>query len=193
MNREIMWSPWDTPGLEHLHLTLNEDGVIADGEIMTTLFEERPMRLRYHVECDAGWRVRGVRVTMQAGQRSVDLRSDGAGQWTTSGGDILPALDGCIDVDIMATPFTNTLPIRRLGLQPGESADLNVAYISVPSLEAVMSPQRYTCLESRPDGGLYRYQSVSSGYTNDLPVDADGLVIDYPGIWRRVWPVNGKG
>ena len=42
---------------------------------------------------------------------------------------------GCIDVDIRATPFTNTLPIRRLALQPGESRDLRMAFIDVPGLD----------------------------------------------------------
>jgi hypothetical protein len=86
----------------------------------------------------------------------------------------------------MATPFTNTLPIRRLTWQPGDSAELNMVYVKLPTLEVVPTPQQYTCLESGPDGGLYRYESVTSGYTNELPVDAEGLVIDYPGIWRRV-------
>ena len=37
-------------------------------------------------------------------------------------------LVGCEYVDISETPFTNTLVIRRLGLTPGESADISVAY-----------------------------------------------------------------
>ena len=39
-----------------------------------------------------------------------------------------------IDVDISATPFTNTLPIRRLGLQPGEFAELDVAFVDAPAM-----------------------------------------------------------
>jgi hypothetical protein len=45
--------------------------------------------------------------------------------------------------------------------------------------------QRYTCLEPQ----LYRYESVESGYTANLKVDTDGLVLEYPEAWRRVWPV----
>ena len=37
-------------------------------------------------------------------------------------------LVGCKYVDISETPFTNTLVIRRLGLTPGESADISVPY-----------------------------------------------------------------
>ena len=50
----------------------------------------------------------------------LHLESDGEGHWQENGKD-RPDLHGCIDIDIQATPFTNTLPIRRLGLKTGES------------------------------------------------------------------------
>ena len=31
----------------------------------------------------------------------------------------------------------------------------------------------------------FRYRSLSSGFTADLTVDADGLVVEYPPFWRR--------
>ena len=49
-------------------------------------------------------------------------------------------------------------------------------------------PQRYTCLEVSPDGGRHHYEALSRGFTAELPVDRDGLVIDYPAAFRRVWP-----
>ena len=114
--------------------------------------------------------------------------ADGAGRWTTASGDALPVLDGCIDVDISATPFTNTLPIRRLALHPGEARDLDVEYVSVPDLAVMLDGQRYTCLERGTQGGLYVYASLDSAFRADLAVDADGLVLDYPELFRRVWP-----
>jgi len=184
-----MWSPVDTPGLEHLRLTINASEIVADGEIITTQFDDRPLRIDYWIQCDARWRVRQLRVSAEGSEPlAIILASDGNGHWTDENGTSRSDLDGCIDIDIMATPFTNTLPIRRLEWQPGASAELNVVYVTLPTLEVVSTPQRYTCLESRPDGGLFRYESVTSGYTNELPVDGDGLVIDYPGIWQRTWP-----
>jgi hypothetical protein len=194
VEREVMWASSDGPGLEHLRLALNEDEIIADGEIITTMFTERPLRIDYWIRCDAQWRVREVRVAAPGDeQTAVNLRVEGAAQWATGRGGAQSELDGCIDVDIIATPFTNTLPIRRLSLHPGESKSLRIAYITVPDLKVVAVSQRYTCLESGPDSGLYRFESLESGYTNELPVDADGLVIDYPGIWRRVWPIKAGG
>ena len=31
---------------------------------------------------------------------------------------------------------------------------------------------------------MYRYESLKSGFTAELKVDEDGLVIDYPDIFR---------
>jgi uncharacterized protein len=115
------------------------------------------------------------------------LLADGEGRWKRGGGESMPELDGCIDVDILATPFTNILPICRLGLEPGESEELTVTYVRVPELLVGPEKQRYGYLEAQADGGLYRFEALPSGFTAELPVDADGLVIDYPGLFRRAW------
>ena len=45
--------------------------------------------------------------------RAIELRADGRGHWADAAtGSPLP-LDGCVDIDIYPSPFTNTLPIRR--------------------------------------------------------------------------------
>jgi uncharacterized protein len=113
----------------------------------------------------------------------IELLADGEGRWKRRGGEPVPELDGCIDVDISATPFTNTLPIRRLGLHPGESADVDVAYVRLPEPLVGAESQLYGCLEARADGGIYRLEALPSGFTAELPVEAEGLVIDYPGLF----------
>lgn len=55
-----------------------------------------------------------------------------------------------------------------------------------PNLTISPAQQRYTCLESGPDGGRYLYESVTSGFKAELTVDVDGLILDYPGVWERV-------
>jgi uncharacterized protein len=185
--REVMWSAWDDPGLGHLRLAMRNDGVVADGMVLGAT-EGRSFRIAYEVHCDADWRVRAVRVGVPGEPPGVDLYSDGKGNWTTSDGMALPGLRGCLDVNISVTPFTNTLPIRRLGLAPTKSAELSVAYVKGTELQAWPEPQRYTCLEKGDGGGLYRFLSLDRGFTADLPVDADSLVVDYPGLFRRVLP-----
>jgi hypothetical protein len=187
VEREVMWTPWERPGLEHLRLVTSDGGVVANG-LVIGLETGRLFRIGYEIRCDGQWRVREVRAAAPDSERPVlELLADGEGRWKRGGGESVPDLDGCIDVDISATPFTNTLPIRRLGLKPGESEELAVAYIRVPELLVGPERQRYGCLEARAGGGLYRFEALPSGFSAELAVDADGLVIDYPGLFRRAW------
>lgn len=184
-----MWAPWAGAGLEHLQLVVSAHSVFADGLVIGTRGESA-FRLRYELRCDAEWRTRRITATLGAGadERRLQLFADGEGRWTTEIGDRLSALDGCLDVDISVSPFTNTLPIRRLRLAPEESAEIAVAYLEVPSLELAVVTQRYTCLQDEVAGGLWRFEAPDAGFTADLQVDGDGLVLDHPLLFRRVWP-----
>jgi hypothetical protein len=92
------------------------------------------------------------------------------------------ALAGAIDVDFSASPFTNTLPIRRLDLDVDDEADLVAAYLSFPDLELLPDPQRYT----RLDEDRYRFESLDSDFAADLTVDARGFVLEYSGLFERL-------
>lgn len=189
--REVMWAPVGAPGIELLCLGCDGAGVEAEG-LVVGVANGRAFRLSYEVRCDARWRVREVRVTSLDGGGGLHLLADGAGGWTTGDGRPLPALGGCVDVDLAATPFTNTLPIRRLGLRPGESAEVAVAWIAVPELSVEAGRQCYARLEDREGAGRYRFEASPSerlpaGFVAELEVDGDGVVIDYPGLFRRVW------
>ncbi|MFC6827157.1 putative glycolipid-binding domain-containing protein [Halopelagius fulvigenes] len=189
MNRDVFWSPAAGVGIESLHLIEDSAGVAAEGVVVGSV-DGTSFRARYEVECDRRYHTRRVDVTTLGQEpESMTLRADGEGRWTDGRGAEVSALRGCIDVDISATPFSNTLPIRRLELGQNESAEVQVAYISVPELRVEAASQRYTCLDPiDEDGGRYRYESVSSGFTAELPVDSDGLVVDYPGLFDRVSP-----
>lgn len=186
MDRDVIWVAVEQPETEHLRLTYRHDGVVADGLIIG-LDDNTPFRLRYTVRCDEGWRVREVTIGMIDGERSLHLIGDGEGRWTDGAGNALPALDGCIDIDISATPFTNTLPMRRHTWQPGESAEFSMAYIGVPALTVQPDPQRYTCFYVSDQGGRFLYESLDRDFEALLVVDADRLVTDYPHLWRRAW------
>jgi hypothetical protein len=183
LNREVCWTPCNGPGLEHLRLTEDGHGVLADGVVLG-IAEGTPFRAQYRVRCDAAWRVREVTMDPLDGRAPLHLRADGAGVWTDGVGAALPALAGCIDIDLSISPFTNTLPIRRLAFGQGEARVLMMAYIRAPELTVEPMQQRYTRLAT----DRYRYENVDSDFTADLSLDVAGLVLDYPGLFRRVWP-----
>ncbi len=45
---------------------------------------------------------------------------------------------------------------------------------------------RYTCREADAEGGCYLYEGPFRAFRAELPGDADGLVLDYPEIFRRI-------
>lgn len=186
MDSHVFWTLLQRTGLEQLHLMEDERGVVADGLVLG-IEDASPFRLWYQVRADRNWKIRECLLQVGGAKgEALRLSTDGLGHWTDAAGAACSSLDGCLDVDISATPFTNTFPLRRLALTPGESVDLLVAYITVPDLGVRPVRQRYTCLSRSTSGDLYRYEGLESGFSADLLVDAQGLVMDYPGIWKRV-------
>ncbi|MFE2139558.1 putative glycolipid-binding domain-containing protein [Streptomyces sp. NPDC059466] len=126
----------------------------------------------------------GVSAETASGTRTLDLRHDGEGRWTADG-EWLPDLGGALDCDLGLCPLTNSLPVLRHGLHlaPGEREFL-MARVSVPDLAVRASQQTYTHLG--PGGGGGRVRFSSGDHRSDLEFDADGLVVDYPRMARRL-------
>jgi hypothetical protein len=174
-----IWQPEQGEGAEYFTFRPVPGGYEARGQVIAML-DKAPLDATYMVDISTAWLTRRVRVEVQGGAQ-LDVLSDGAGIWRHADGRALPALDGCIDTDILVTPFTNTLPIRRLGLKVGEAAEIKVAYVTVPALTLHAAPQRYTRLaETR-----WRFEGIETGFTAELTVDAEGFVVEYPGLFQR--------
>ncbi|HEX5993891.1 MAG TPA: putative glycolipid-binding domain-containing protein [Jiangellales bacterium] len=174
MNRTLVWTARQWPGMEHTRLEATDSGVSVDGVIIA-IVDGQPVRLGYRLECDPSWQPVLIEVT-QADGPATSLRRSGE-RWYDGDGRERADLAGCRDVDIALTPLTNTIPIRRLSIDVGESAEIDVVYIDPgPPLDVRPQRQRYT----RTSDG-YRYASGS--FQADLAVDADGIVVDYPGLW----------
>jgi hypothetical protein len=170
--RDVLWKSATNDGFEHLRLAFADGRIVADGLIVRRN-SVATYRAHYIIECDERWRVRNVNIG------PLTLESDGEGHWTNE-----PELDGCIDIDLRASPFTNTLAIERLQLQPDESREISVVFIDPGALTFERMAQRYTRLGA---SRTYRYESVDSGFTAELPVDEDGLLLEYPDFFVRVW------
>ncbi len=175
------WKSWAGDTSEHLVLRRNSESIVAEAVVVSAADE--PYAARYRIVCNLSWRVREVEIDLIGDERRLRLKADGEGHWSEDSCGLLPELDGAVDVDLSISSFTNTLPIRRLGMQPRQSAEIEAAYIRIPELSITKDPQRYTCLE---DGNHYRYESLNSDFTRDIEVDDEGLVLIYPRLFRRV-------
>lgn len=175
------WSDWRGGTIEHLVLTQDVDRIVADGVFVSAGGD--PYAARYRITCDPAWRVRRLDIEVVGRGRRLVLNSNGAGRWVDGASSPVPLLEGAIDVDLTITPFTNTIPIRRLQLARGESAEVSVAYIRVPELTVSNDPQRYTCLEL---GRRYRHDSLDREFARELETDNHGLVVTYPDYFRRL-------
>jgi uncharacterized protein len=141
--------------------------------------------VRYDISLDAEWRTRGARISGRAagGSRDLHLEADGDGHWRIDGRPA-PHLDGCLDVDLESSAFTNALPVQRLELQVGERAHAPAAYVRARDLAVERLEQSYLRLDER----RYRYSAPRFDFSCELVYDESGLVLDYPGLATRVRP-----
>ncbi len=176
--RHIVWRDAKGSGIERLVLDVSPSGIVADAAVITGGPEG--FGCRYRVRCTSDWRFRSLVVEVVGGGRLRLDRHETEG-WRHNGAPC-PALAAAAEIDLSITPFTNTLPIRRLGLGLGRSAEIVTAYVSFPSLRVETDGQRYTRLGPT----TYRYDSLDSDFVRDIEVDEDGLVVTYPGLFERI-------
>lgn len=184
MSHILLWSPVGRPGAEYCEVRRARAGWRLRGTVVATA-DGRPLRVEYQIACGTDWRTQTVHVaTVSGADRQIARLTARDGQWQTLT-DERADLRGCVDVDLGITPATNTLPIRRLNLAVGASADVTAAWVRFPSLEIRPLRQTYTRLDER----TYRYES-DTGFRAELVVDEDGFVVTYPGGWERYIPTT---
>src|SRR4030095_8703350 len=139
-------------------------GFVADGCEVAVKGSTR-WSCRFTLGLDGAWRTRALRVEVSAGSALGRLRldADGAGRWWRDG-TALPALDGCLDVDLAATAFTTPVPLQRLRLQAGQAQRVTVARVDVPALLVERRDQQFARLG--PAGGLDRYDYWLSSFSD---------------------------
>ena len=133
------------------------------------------------VRMSAQWVVQQFLLFRDIDEPDLWLATDGHGRWGEMNGAHRTELDGCIDIDLAGTPFTNVIPIRRLPLHVGHSASQNVITINIETLGVTVVPQMYTRLDTHS----WRYISLLTGKEVEVNVDEHGFVIDEPGSFKR--------
>ena len=169
------WRTWDHEHLETLTLRWENEGWTATGEVGREA-------VTYVLRLSATWQVRQFLLFRDLDEPDLWLGADGTGRWGEMNGDHRHDLAGCTDVDLAVTPFTNSIPIRRLKLDVGASADVVAATIDVDALGVVPVRQRYERLTAR----RFRRTYLDSGEITEFDVDEYGLVHDEPDTFRRL-------
>ncbi len=173
LNRSIRWQGLDLKTIEHAQVVANGRDTRIRGAIIGPDFG-----LFYRLKLDENGHTRTVRIERADG-KVLELFADGAGGWSDDRAEPIPALRGCVDVDIWPTPLTNALPIWRTD-RTGQPVRFAMAWIDATTMEIKRSEQVYT----RLDDTHFRFQSAD--FEAVLEVDADGLVVTYPGLFERV-------
>jgi hypothetical protein len=157
--RTLCWTPiWnpDHQGVGLEHLLLSDRA--ADSVLLAVDEQQGPFRLAYRLTWDDAWRLRQAEfmAATDRGTRTLALNTDGRGHWQHADG-------------------------RAMAV--GERREFRMAWVFAPDLTVRPQAQAYTRLAVR----LYLFENLDgSGFQAELPVDDDGVVIDYAGLFRRV-------
>jgi uncharacterized protein len=172
----VLWQASDG-GSEVCVLERVDRGWRVRGTVLTHEADQ-PIELRYAVTVDSTWATTDVDVLVAvAGSDPRELAELGD-VW--AGTERPPRYSDCVDVDLSFTPATNTLPIRRLGLDIGEEAEIHVAWLVWPELSVERVLQRYARLAED------RYRYTQDEFEAELTVDRHGLVLEYEGLWHAI-------
>lgn len=178
---EMVWENKEMFGCEYLKIFMKETTICIES---TVIYVESgsPVKIDYQIELDSSWKTKKVVIENSRGQ-SLHLTSTNKGEWFDQYGNRKDELTGAIDVDISATPFSNSLPINRLDWKPYQKREFQMVYISVPALEIEKVKQTYAYIESKEKTRIFNYQC--RGFESLISVDEEGFVIDYPQLFVR--------
>jgi uncharacterized protein len=197
--RALLWTRTDTAGAEHVAFD-DRRGLTARGVQLAV--DPVPYACRYELYTDEAWATARFEATAEGAGWSRTVRLErAAGRWrvtTAEQGDLdaalravgratapLPGIEDAdrladaYDVDLYASPLTNTLPLRRLGMV---DFTITAAWVLLPSLAVVASEQSYTVL------GDNRVRYTSGSFRADLDLDEHQFVVRYPGLAQRPDP-----
>ena len=179
----------DAVGHSVARLERTETGWLAHGQEVMVAPEDL-IGCSFAVELDHDWGTAHAIVTSidRDAARALELRCDEQLRWRRDGAPA-PELDGCRDVDIAATPLTNTFPVNRLrDLAVGETWTGSVAWVEVPTLRVTRVEQTYTRLAAPDDpfaAAAWEYRDDTHGAFR-ITTDAHGLVVDYENFAARI-------
>ncbi|MFR9754023.1 putative glycolipid-binding domain-containing protein [Nocardia sp. 004] len=181
----LTWRAHDASRMESVRVTLTGNRIRAAGRMIGGECAEHPaFSASYDLVTDENGATKrlSLRATTAAGERQASIARDEENYWLidAGGSHVRSTFAGALDADVVLSPFFNTLPIRRYDLQHAvEEIQVPVVYVRLPDLLV----QEATLVYSSAVDGISVLSPVSSA---TVTVDADGFLLDYPGLAQRI-------
>lgn len=188
-SRQVLWSRLDQEGMDACRIRLSTLGWVIEGTAVFGDDETAIANLSYCLLCESDWGTREAEVHGWIGghdwRLQLSRRPDGI--WMANDRPV-DLTGGLLDVDLGFTPASNTNAIRRLDLGIGEKAETTAVWLDTADWTVKPLTQTYERLSPM----VYAYASPQHGYGAELRVDAFGIVLDYPGLWKAECAVPSR-
>ncbi len=171
----VGWATWDGDHVEEMSLAWDNEAWTATGQVGRE-------NVQYVLRISPTWQVRQFLLFRDLDEPDLWLAIDAKHRWGEVNGTLRPELRTSADVALACTPFAATIPIRRLGLVVGDTADIDVITVDVDTLAVTSVLTRF----ERIDPTTWRASAVAGGDVREFEVDRFGLVVDEPGRFRRL-------
>jgi hypothetical protein len=185
----LTWRAHDVSRMESARVQLSGKRVKAYGRIVAAATDAHPaFSASYDLVTDeaGGTKRLSLTVTLAERERQLSIARDEENMWLVQDHQNQTrrlAYDGALDVDVVLSPFFNALPIRRTDLhQRGDSITVPVVYVRLPELSVEAASISYA--SAGPDSNEVKVHSPVAETT--ITVDADGFILDYPGLAERI-------
>jgi hypothetical protein len=172
--------------MESVRVQLSGNRIKAYGRIVSAATPSTPaFGASYDLVTDESGATKrlSMTVTLAERERQLSIARDEENMWLVqdhTGQTSRAAFDGALDVDVVFSPFFNSLPIRRTGLhRRKDSVTLPVVYVWLPELTVEPVTIGYASAAS----GIKLQSPVSQ---TTITVDDEGFPIDYPGLAARI-------
>lgn len=183
----LTWRAPDISRMESVRVQVSGKRIKATGRIVAAATETNPaFGAFYELQTDDSGATKrfGLTITLAERERQLAIARDEENMWmiTDHQGERREGYQGALDVDVVFSPFFNALPIRRLGLhEHADTTTLPIVYVNVPEMSVAPATVSYAS-EGRLDGIKLRSPVADT----TVSVDADGFIVDYPGLAERI-------
>ena len=181
----LTWRAHNGSRMESVRVVVTGNRIRASGRITGGECADHPaFSASYDLITDENGATKrlSLRSTVAAGEQHASIARDQENYWLidTGGTHVRSTFAGALDVDVVLSPFFNTLPIRRHALARSiGDVEVPVVYVRLPDLLVQEASLTY----SAGSDGIHVLSPVSSA---TLTVDPDGFVLDYPGLAQRI-------